>query len=180
MKKLDIKNAWVVNWSIVLLLGIAIFCIYAFFGCKTCEPVTIVKDSIRTEIKAVPVEVPVFYEDSTYALMWLQCNEYNEVVVKQSEFYKGKYTDILSKLDAGKLTFKTKTIIKDSVLYISRDTNTYNNHTETIKVNELTKGQNTRLTLFWCFLVGYICLFLALLVWLWLRFRKSILGILKK
>ena len=179
MKKLDIKNDWVVNWSIVLLLGIAIFCIYAFFGCKTCEPVTIVKDSIRTEIKAVPVEVPVFYEDSTYALMWLQCNENNEVIIKQSEYYKGKYTDILSKLDAGKLTFKTKTIIKDSILYISRDTNTYNSHKEVIKVNELTKGQQNKLTGFWVMLCENIMLLMALLVWVYLKFKNK-LNIFKK
>jgi len=180
MKKLTIEKSQLVNWTIVLLLGIAIFCVYAFAGCKTCEPITIVKDSIRTEIKAVPVEIPVYYEDSTYALLWLACNENNEVIIKQSEFYKGKYADILSKLEAGKLTFKTKTIIKDSILYISRDTNTYNSHKETIKVNELTKGQQNRQTGFWCFVVEHIFLILALLVYIYVRFKKSILGMFKK
>ena len=180
MKKITItKQTWSTFLTVASLILIA-FVLWALSGCKTCEPITIVKDSIRTEIKAVPVEVPVFYEDSTYALLWLQCNENNEVIVKQSEFYKGKYTDILSKLEAGKLTFKTKTIIKDSILYISRDTNTYTSHKEVVKVNELTKGQQRKITLFWCLLVADVMLILALLVWLYFRFKKSILGILKK
>ena len=177
MKKITItKQTWSTFLTVASLILIA-FVLWALSGCKTCDPVIIVKDSIRTEIKAVPVEVPVFYEDSTYALLWLQCNENNEVIVKQSEFYKGKYTDILSKLEAGKLTFKTKTIIKDSILYISRDTNTYTSHKEVVKVNELTKGQQRKITLFWCFLVGYICLFLALIVWLYFKFKNEFLNI---
>ena len=177
MKKITItKQTWSTFLTVASLILIA-FVLWALSGCKTCDPVVIVKDSIRTEIKAVPVEVPVFYEDSTYALLWLQCNENNEVIVKQSEFYKGKYTDILSKLEAGKLTFKTKTIIKDSILYISRDTNTYTSHKEVVKVNELTKGQQRKITLFWCFLVGYICLFLALIVWLYFKFKNEFLNI---
>ena len=180
MKKITItKQTWSTFLTVASLILIA-FVFWALSGCKTCDPVVIVKDSIRTEIKAVPVEVPVFYEDSTYALLWLQCNENNEVIIKQSEFYKGKYTDILSKLEAGKLTFKTKTIIKDSILYISRDTNTYTSHKEVVKVNELTKGQQRKITLFWCLLVADVMLILALLVWLYFRFKKSILGILKK
>lgn len=180
MKKITItKQTWSTFLTVASLILIA-FVFWALSGCKTCDPVVIVKDSIRTEIKAVPVEVPVFYQDSTYALLWLQCNESNEVIVKQSEFYKGKYTDVLGKLEAGKLTFKTKTIIKDSILYISRDTNTYTSHKEVVKVNELTKGQQRKITLFWCLLVADVMLFLALLVWLYFRFKKSILGILKK
>jgi len=180
MKKITItKQTWSTFLTVASLILIA-FVLWALSGCKTCDPVVIVKDSIRTEIKAVPVEVPVFYEDSTYALLWLQCNENNEVIIKQSEFYKGKYTDILSKLEAGKLTFKTKTIIKDSILYISRDTNTYTSHKEVVKVNELTKGQQRKITLFWCLLVADVMLILALFVWLYFRFKKSILGILKK
>ena len=180
MKKITItKQTWSTFLTVASLILI-VFVFWALSGRKTCDPVVIVKDSIRTEIKAVPVEVPVFYEDSTYALLWLQCNENNEVIVKQSEFYKGKYTDILSKLEAGKLTFKTKTIIKDSILYISRDTNTYTSHKEVVKVNELTKGQQRKITLFWCLLVADVMLILALLVWLYFRFKKSILGILKK
>jgi len=180
MKKITITKQTLSTFLTVASLILIAFVFWALSGCKTCDPVVIVKDSIRTEIKAVPVEVPVFYEDSTYALLWLQCNENNEVIVKQSEFYKGKYTDILSKLEAGKLTFKTKTIIKDSILYISRDTNTYNSHKEVVKVNELTKGQQRKITLFWCLLVADVMLILALLVWLYFRFKKSILGILKK
>jgi len=180
MKKITITKQTLSTFLTVASLILIAFVFWALSGCKTCDPVVIVKDSIRTEIKAVPVEVPVFYEDSTYALLWLQCNENNEVIVKQSEFYKGKYTDILSKLEAGKLTFKTKTIIKDSILYISRDTNTYTSHKEVVKVNELTKGQQRKITLFWCLLVADVMLILALLVWLYFRFKKSILGILKK
>lgn len=179
MKKITItKQTWSTFLTVASLILIA-FVFWALSGCKTCDPVVIVKDSIRTEIKAVPVEVPVFYEDSTYTLLWLQCNENNEVIVKQSEFYKGKYTDILSKLEAGKLSFKTKTIIKDSILYISRDTNTYNSHTETVKVNELTKGQQRKITLFWCLLVADVMLFLALLVWLWIRIKNKLKNIFK-
>ena len=177
MKKITITKQTLSTFLTVASLILIVFVLWALSGCKTCEPVVIVKDSIRTEIKAVPVEVPVFYEDSTYALLWLQCNENNEVIIKQSEFYKGKYTDILSKLEAGKLTFKTKTIIKDSILYISRDTNTYTSHKEVVKVNELTKGQQRKITLFWCFLVGYICLFLALIVWLYFKFKNEFLNI---
>jgi len=177
MKKITITKQTLSTFLTVASLILIAFVFWALSGCKTCDPVVIVKDSIRTEIKAVPVEVPVFYEDSTYALLWLQCNENNEVIVKQSEFYKGKYTDILSKLEAGKLTFKTKTIIKDSILYISRDTNTYTSHKEVVKVNELTKGQQRKITLFWCFLVGYICLFLALIVWLYFKFKNEFLNI---
>ena len=177
MKKITItKQTWSTFLTVASLILI-VFVLWALSGCKTCDPVVIVKDSIRTEIKAVPVEVPVFYEDSTYALLWLQCNENNEVIVKQSEFYKGKYTDILSKLEAGKLTFKTKTIIKDSILYISRDTNTYASHKEVVKVNELTKGQQRKITLFWCLLVADVMLILALLVWLWFKFKNEFLNI---
>lgn len=177
MKKITItKQTWSTFLTVASLILI-VFVFWALSGCKTCEPITIVKDSIRTEIKAVPVEVPVFYQDSTYALLWLQCNENNEVIIKQSEFYKGKYTDILSKLEAGKLTFKTKTIIKDSILYISRDTNTYASHKEVVKVNELTKGQQRKITLFWCLLVADVMLFLALLVWLWFKFKNEFLNI---
>ena len=179
MKKITItKQTWSTFLTISSLILIA-FVFWALSGCKTCDPVVIVKDSIRTEIKAVPVEVPVFYQDSTYALLWLQCNENNEVIVKQSEFYKGKYTDVLGKLEAGKLTFKTKTIIKDSILYISRDTNTYASHKEVVKVNELTKGQQRKITLFWCLLVADIMLFLALLVWLWMKFKSKLKNIFK-
>ena len=177
MKKITItKQTWSTFLTVASLILI-VFVLWALSGCKTCDPVVIVKDSIRTEIKAVPVEVPVFYEDSTYALLWLQCNENNEVIVKQSEFYKGKYTDILSKLEAGKLTFKTKTIIKDSILYISRDTNPYASHKEVVKVNELTKGQQRKITLFWCLLVADVMLILALLVWLWFKFKNEFLNI---
>ena len=177
MKKITITKQTLSTFLTVASLMLIAFVFWALSGCKTCDPVVIVKDSIRTEIKAVPVEVPVFYEDSTYALLWLQCNENNEVIVKQSEFYKGKYTDILSKLEAGKLTFKTKTIIKDSILYISRDTNTYASHKEVVKVNELTKGQQRKITLFWCLLVADVMLILALLVWLWFKFKNEFLNI---
>lgn len=168
-----------ITWIVIMCLILLSFFLWSLSGCKTCEPTTIFKDSIRTEIKAVPVEIPVYYEDSTYALLWLQCNENNDVIIKQSEFYKGKYTDILSKLEAGKLTVKTKTIIKDSILYIARDTNTYNSHTETIKVNELTKSQQTRQTGFWVMLVENIMLFLALLFWLYFKFKSKLIVIFK-
>jgi len=180
MKKLDMKYAWVVNAAIVAIALLGLFLFLGMYGCKTCEPITIVKDSIRTEIKAVPVEIPVYYEDSTYALLWLACNENNEVYIKESKFYQGKYTEILSKLENSKLHLSTKMNIIDSINYISRDTNTYNSHTVTIRVNELTKGQNTRLTLFWCFLVENIMLLLALLVYIYIRFKKSIMGMFKK
>jgi len=105
----------------------------------------------------------------------IQLAENNEVIIKQSELYKGKYTDILSKLEAGKLTLKTKTIIKDSILYISRDTNTYNSQTETIKVNELTKPQQTRQTLFWCFIIEHILAIILIIYLILKKFKKKLI-----
>lgn len=168
-----------ITWIVIMCLILLSFFLWSLSGCKTCEPTTIFKDSIRTEIKAVPVEIPVWYTDSTYSMLWLQCNEQNEVVMKQAEYYKGKYTDVLGELKNGKLIFKTTTNIIDSINYISIDTNTYNSHIEKVRVNELTKGQQTRQTGFWVMLVENIMLFLALLFWLYFKFKSKLIGIFK-
>jgi len=80
------------------------------------------KDSTSTVINNIPVEIPVYYEDSTYSYLWLACNDLNNIIIEQSEYYQGRYTDLLTKLDSNKLTIKVKVKIHDTIIITRHDT----------------------------------------------------------
>jgi len=83
------------------------------------------KDSVSIQIKERIVTVPVQYTDSTLLEALLQCDSMGNVYYTSMELYHGKWSEIKSKLENNKLQVKTITKIKDSIRYIERDTNRY-------------------------------------------------------
>jgi len=132
MKTQTINKKPKINVGIIAIIIVAIGCILLVLSsCKLTEKKKayyrnlLCKDSVNTVINNVPIEIPIYYEDSTYSILWLTCNEQNQVEIKNAQYYKGKYTDILSKLDSNKLVFRNRTILKDTIIYVKTDTTIY-------------------------------------------------------
>ena len=72
-----------------------------------CKAETVIKDSIHIVVQSTEkVDTIAIPEDSTFLRMWFDCDEKNNVIIKQLQEYKGK-------------TFTTKVIYKDKILYVS-------------------------------------------------------------
>lgn len=102
--------------------------IFLVSGCKLTEKKKayyknlLCTDSVSTIINNVPVEIPVYYDDSTYSTLWIECNEQNQIEIKNAQYYQGKYTKLQATIDSNKLTIVTRTIIKDKIVYVKKDT----------------------------------------------------------
>jgi len=174
MKKLDMKYAWVVNAAIVAiaLLGFIIF--LGLYGCKTCDPAQAIEKIVY---KDKIVNIPVAYTDSSIIDYVFECDSLYNVIVREKNYYAGQVVTMQDQLQNNKLTVKSYVYIRDTVQIITTDT--IKEKQSTIIKNELTKGQQTRQTLFWVFLCENIMLLLALLVWVYLKFKNK-LNIFKK
>ena len=188
MKKIDLKNGWAVNFGIIALVMIALFLLYSMSGCKLTEnqikrfqnEYCPEKDSTSTVITNTIVSEPVWYMDSTYFNLWLGCNENNEVYIKKSETYQGKYTTLQSKLDSlSVLHVKTKTIIHDTVYIPVSDTIFWRFKTRKIITNELNKSQAFYYRFGkWSFWILIVAVVIAL-VYTFFKFKSKILGFFK-
>jgi hypothetical protein len=182
MKKIDIKNGWVVNWVIIALVALGLFAAYALSGCMTEKKINkfkqqYCKDSISIQIKERIVKIPILYNDSAMLDIWLQCDSIQNIYYSSWQYYQGKYTEIKTKLDNNKISIKSVVNIKDSIHYIERDTNRYQQ--ANVITNELTKGQQTRQHWFWYFLIENIVFILLLLLYIFIKFKTKILGFFK-
>jgi len=175
MKKITInKKTWSTFLTVASLIIIA-FVFWALSGCKTCEPVqTIEKIVYKDKI----VNIPVAYTDSSIIDYVFECDSLYNVIVREKNYYAGQVVTLQDKLTDNKLTVKSYVYIRDTVQIITTDT--IKEKQSTIIKNELTKGQQTRQTLFWVFLCENIMLLLALLVYIWLKFKSKLMNIFKK
>jgi len=181
-KKLTIsKKTWSAFWTIVGLILFS-FALWGLSGCMTEKKINkfkqqYCKDSVSIQIKERIVNVPILYNDSAMLDIWLQCDSVQNIYYSSWQYYQGKYTEIKTKLDNNKISIKSVVNIKDSIHYIERDTNRYQ-QANTV-TNILTKGQQLRQTIFWCFLVEHILLFLIALVYVFFKFKSGIVNFFK-
>jgi len=174
MKKITItKQTWSTFLTVASLIIIA-FVFWALSGCKTCEPAqTIEKIVYKDKI----VNIPVAYTDSSIIDYVFECDSLYNVIVREKNYYAGQCVTLQDKLQDNKLTVKSYVYIRDTVQIITTDT--IKEKQSTIVKKELTKGQQRKITLFWCLLVADVMLFLALLVWLWIRIKNKLKNIFK-
>jgi len=169
------KYAWVVNAAIVAVALLGFIAFLGMYGCKTCDPVTTIEKIVY---KDKIVNIPVAYTDSSIIDYVFECDSLYNVIVREKNYYAGQCVTLQDKLADNKLTVKSYVYIRDTVQIVTTDT--IKEKQSTIVKNELTKGQQRKITLFWCFLVENIMLLLALLVYIWLRFKSKLINIFKK
>ena len=184
MKKIDINRDWIANFVIIAIVLLCIFFIYAFSGCKMSEKQInkfkqeYCKDSVSVVIKERTVKIPVYYADSSMLEIWLQCDSMGNVYYTNWKQIEGKYTQIKGKLDSNIIKVKTILHIKDSVRYLERDTNKYQQ--AQVTTNVLTNTQEFWIKAGkWLFSI-MIIIFVALFTYLFFRFKKKILAFFKK
>jgi len=146
----------------IKLLIISLFATTALVCCKTTQqPVVTVPIEYKERIveRLVPVELPV---DSANILALFECNDLNQVIMKELTEVKSKRIQSLFSFNAGQLKYNFKSALdtvylpaKDSI--VSRDVPIYVN-VPGPEVNKLTKWQSTQIMAGRLF-IGLILLF---------------------
>ena len=133
----------------IKLLIISLFATTALVCCKTTQqPVVTVPIEYKERIveRLVPVELPV---DSANILALFECNDLNQVIMKELTEVKSKRIQSLFSFNAGQLKYSAKTdldtvYVKGKDIYIYRDVPVYIN-VPGPEVNVLTKWQSTQI-----------------------------------
>jgi flagellar biogenesis protein FliO len=181
MKKIEISNGTVVNWLIIAILIIAIFAIYTLGGCMSAKKINKFKqiyctDSVTVQIKDNIVKVPVYYSDSAFMDLFLECDSCGTVYFNSWQEANGKYIELKKKLEGNKLTVVSYVHIHDTVQVITHDTIVK----ERVKVKEVTNEvgmwQRAKIWLSGA-LIGAV---FAVILFLFYRFKNKIIGIFKK
>ena len=86
-------------------------------GCKQTKYITLKNDTIIKE-RVIPVQLP---KDSSLLVALFECNERNEVILKELSEEKTKRLKSDITVDNGKLTYRAKTLI-DTVYIPVKDT----------------------------------------------------------
>ena len=151
---MKVKNIYT---QLFTALAIALLALYAIMiaGCSPAYKATkcykwgvckTVKDS--TYYVAVPYDVS---QDSAYVVAYMECNQQNEVIIRESEITNGKYIQLLKDIKNGKYTVVARIAGRTDTVYVpttSHSEVTSSTQVQPVKVNELTKWQSFRLGAF--------------------------------
>lgn len=116
--------------------------------CKTVKDSTYIKVKDSTYYVAIPYDVS---QDSAYVVAYMECNQQNEVIIRESEITNGKYIQLLKDIKNGKYTVVARIAGRTDTVYVpttSHSEVTSSTQVQPVKVNELTKWQSFRLGAF--------------------------------
>lgn len=179
---MKLKNDfWQIGLFALAFLLVAWFMI-SNSGCMTAKRIEKFKgiyccDSISVQFKEKVVKIPVFYSDSSMFEAYLTCDSIGNIYYTQWKQTEGKYSDLQAALKDNVLTVKNYVTIYDTAHIIVTDTVKFQQANTT--TNILTKEQQLRQQIFWCFLIEHILLILIALVYTFFRFKSKIIGFLK-
>lgn len=183
MKKIDIKNGWLVNLGIIAVVILLAFLLSSLSGCMTPSKINkfkqqYCKDSVSIQVKDRIVKIPVMYQDSAMLEMWFECDSAGTVYFNSWQEANGKYIELKKKLDSNKLTVKSYVYIKDTVFTTVHDTVKFQQ--ANVITNELTKTQSFWVRAGkWSFSIAII-LFVIAIIYTFFRFKNKIFAFFKK
>lgn len=181
MKKLTISKSLL--QTVIYIIGIVLiaFMFWSLSGCMTPKKINKFKqiyctDSVTVQIKDNIVKVPVYYSDSAFMDLFLECDSCGTVYFNSWQEANGKYIELKKKLEDNKLTVVSYVRIHDTVQVITHDTIVK----ERVKVKEVTNEagiwQRAKIWLSGA-LIGAV---FAVILFLFYRFKNKIIGIFKK
>lgn len=182
MSKITISKK---TWSTIVTISGLILISFFFWGLSGCMTPSKInkfkdrycKDSVSIQIKDRVVKVPIYYSDSSMLEIWLQCDSLGNIYYTNWKQIEGKYSDLQAALKDNVLTVKNYVTIYDTAHIIVTDTVKFQQANTT--TNILTKGQQLRQQIFWCFLIEHILFILIALVYTFFRFKSKIIGFFK-
>ena len=181
MKKIDIKNGWVINWIIIIVLVLGAFLISALSGCMTERKINkfkelYCKDSVSVQIKERIVKIPIYYADSSMLEVYLQCDSLGNIYYTNWKQIEGKYSDLQAALKDNVLTVKNYVTIYDTAHITVTDTNKFQQ--ANITTNILTNAQKNQIKAFWYLLV-IVVIFITIFI-LYRIYRLKIKSLISK
>jgi hypothetical protein len=182
MKKITIsKKTWSTFWTIIGLILFS-FALWGLSGCMTPSKINRIKqqycrDSVSIQIKDRIVKVPIYYADSSMLEIFMQCDSIGNIYYTNWKQSEGKYSDLQAALKDNVLTVKNYVTIYDTAHVTVTDTVKFQQANSV--TNILTNGQQLRQTIFWCFLVEHILLFLITIVYTFFKFKTGIINFFK-
>lgn len=183
MKKLDIKNGWLVNLGIIAVVILLAFLLSSLSGCMTPSKINkfkqqYCKDSVSIQIKERVVKVPIYYSDSSMLEIWLQCDSLGNIYYTNWKQIEGKYSDLQAALKDNVLTVKNYVTIYDTAHISVTDTVKFQQ--ANVTTNVLTKTQSFWVrTGKWSFSIVIILLVIAV-VYMFFKFKNKLLAFFTK
>lgn len=180
MKKYDVDGHDVATWLMVIICAVALFVVFALSGCMTPKKINEFKqiycrDSVSIQIRDNVVNVPVYYSDSAFMELWLECDSCGTVYFNSWHELDGKYIELKKKLENNVLKVVSYISIRDTVEVITHDTIVK----ETVKIEH--PGKVTWWQRVKSILTGVVsCLVIGLIIFVIYFFRKKILALFRK
>ena len=176
MKSLNYK-AFAVSLlaSLVLIVLLATTSCGSAYRAKRCRALNCcetVKDSTFIHIKDSTYLIPYSYTvdgDSAYVVAWMECNQENQVIIRESEVVNGKYLRLQKDIENGKyrvVAYLPSRVDTVKIPVTEHSINSTSDKVRVQKVNELTRWQSIRLSLFW----PLVCIIILMVVYLLRRF----------
>ncbi len=165
------------NFDYVLFI-IALLIVAAFlFFCNGCYTVKQCKqfcvDSVSVQHTYIPLQIPVYYEDSSLLKIWLDCDSAGNVYYTNWQQVSGKNTELQAKLDNNVATIKYKTVYKAVIDTFIKDTVIFKQITKEVE------RKKTSVEGFWNVMgkVGLgliVFLIVAFVVYIYMKFRGGL------